>query len=299
MAGARARAAYLGYRAGAEIARALPPALAHPLARVAARTWMATSTARRQQVARNLERIAAATSARGAADASTDAVFAHYARYWYELFRLPHEDPTRLDARVDCVGFEYLEAAAAGHRGMLLALPHLGNWDFAGAWLASQGYAVTAVAEPVDPPELFDWFAATRARIGIQVVPLGPDAASAVLRALADERVVCLVCDRDITGDGVDVTFFGERTRLPGGPALLALRTGAPLLPVGLSFLPEGRHGIRILPPLPTDRRGRLRDDVARVTQQLADVFEELIGAAPDQWLMMQPNWPSDTGEQR
>jgi phosphatidylinositol dimannoside acyltransferase len=299
VAGARARAAYLGYRAGAEIARVLPPALAHPLARVASRTWMATSTARREQVARNLERIAAASADRGVADASTDAVFDHYARYWYELFRLPHEDVTQLDTRVDCDGFEYLQAAASGRRGVLLALPHLGNWDLAGAWLASRGYAVTAVAEPVDPPELFDWFVATRARIGIQVVRLGPDAASGALRALADERVVCLVCDRDITGDGVPVTFFGERTRLPGGPALLALRTGAPLLPVGLSFLPAGRHGIRILPPLPTDRRGRLRDDVARVTQQLADVFEELIGAAPDQWLMMQPNWPSDTGEQR
>jgi lauroyl/myristoyl acyltransferase len=295
VAGARARAAYLGYRAGAEIARVLPPALAHPLARVASRTWMATSTQRRHQVDRNLERIASTGAPRG----HTDAVFAHYARYWYELFRLPHEDLTRLDERVDCDGFEHLQAAAARHRGLLLALPHLGNWDLAGAWLATKGYKVTAVAEPVDPPELFDWFAATRERIGIQVVALGPDAGSAMLRAVRDERVVCLVCDRDLSGDGVDVTFFGERTRLPGGPALLALRTGAPLLPVGLSFLPDDRHGIRILPPLATDRQGRLRDDVARVTQQLATVFEELIAAAPEQWLMMQPNWPSDTGDSR
>ncbi len=299
MAGARARAAYLGYRAGAEIARVLPPALAHPLARVASRTWMATSTQRRHQVDRNLERIASTGKAAGAPRAHTDAVFAHYARYWYELFRLPHDDLTRLDERVDCDGFEHLQAAAARHRGLLLALPHLGNWDLAGAWLATKGYRVTAVAEPVDPPELFDWFAATRERIGIQVVALGPDAGSAMLGALREERVVCLVCDRDLSGDGVAVTFFGERTRLPGGPALLALRTGAPLLPVGLSFLPDDRHKIRVFPPLPTDRRGRLRDDVARVTQQLATVFEELIAAAPDQWLMMQPNWPSDTSDAR
>jgi lauroyl/myristoyl acyltransferase len=299
VAGARARAAYLGYRAGAEIARVLPPALAHPLARVASRTWMATSTQRRHQVDRNLDRIASTSQNTGAPRGHTDAVFAHYARYWYELFRLPHDDLTRLDERVDCDGFEHLQAAAARHRGLLLALPHLGNWDLAGAWLATKGYRVTAVAEPVDPPELFDWFAATREQIGIQVVALGPDAGSAMLGALREERVVCLVCDRDLSGDGVAVTFFGERTRLPGGPALLALRTGAPLLPVGLCFLPDDRHGIRILPPLPTDRRGRLRDDVARVTQQLATVFEELIAAAPDQWLMMQPNWPSDTSDPR
>ncbi|HSO95036.1 MAG TPA: phosphatidylinositol mannoside acyltransferase, partial [Acidimicrobiia bacterium] len=245
---------------------------------------------------RNLERIAPGD---GRGDASVDRVFDHYARYWYELFRLPHDDLTRLDARVDVHGFEHLEAAAAQHRGLLLALPHLGNWDLAGAWLASKGFAITAVAEPADPPELFDWFVETRARVGIQVIPLGGDAGSAVLRALGDDRVVCLVCDRDITGDGVPVTFFGERTRLPGGPALLALRTGTPLLPVGLSFLPDGRQGIRILEPLPSNRQGRLRDDVARVTQQLADVFEDLIRAAPDQWLMMQPNWPSDIGASR
>jgi KDO2-lipid IV(A) lauroyltransferase len=260
---------------------------------------MATSPRRRQQVARNLERVTATPPTAGAAHGSTGAVFDHYARYWYELFRLPHEDLARLDERVDCDGFEHHEAAAARHRGVLLALPHLGNWDLAGAWLARRGYRVTAVAEPVDPPELFDWFVANRARLGMQIVALGSDAGPAMLRALHDEGVVCLVCDRDLTGDGVPVTFFGERTHLPGGPALLALRTGAPLLPIGLAFLPGGRHQIRILPPLPTDRRGRLRDDVARVTQQLADVFEDLIRGAPDQWLMMQPNWPSDTGEQR
>jgi phosphatidylinositol dimannoside acyltransferase len=299
VAGARARAAYLGYRAGAEVARVLPPALAHPLARVAARTWVATATERRRQVDRNLERIAGPAVDADARRHAIDSVFDHYARYWYELFRLPHDDLDRLDERVDAEGFEHIEAAAAHHRGVILALPHLGNWDLAGAWLATRGYAVSAVAEPVDPPELFDWFAATRARIGIRVVALGPDAGPAVLRDLRDERVVCLVCDRDITGDGVEVTFFGERTRLPAGPATLTLRTGAPLLPVGLYFLPGGRHQIRILPPLPTDRQGRLRDDVTRVTQHLADIFEDLIRAAPDQWLMMQPNWPSDTGGER
>jgi phosphatidylinositol dimannoside acyltransferase len=297
VAGARARAAYLGYRAGAEIARVLPPALAQPLARVAARTWMTTSTQRRHQVARNLERVASTHPSTGVH--STEAVFDHYARYWYELFRLPYEDLDRLDERVECDGWEHLRAAAADGQGVLLALPHLGNWDVAGAWLATRGYPVTAVAEPVDPPELFDWFAATRERIGIQVLPLGPDAGSQVLRAVAAGRIVCLVCDRDLTGDGIPVTFFGERTSFPAGPALLAVRSGAPLLPVGLSFLPHGRHGVRILPPLPTDRRGRLRDDVARVTQHLADVFEELIAAVPDQWLMMQPNWPSDTATPR
>ena len=130
--------------------------------------------------------------------------------------------------------------------------------------------------------------------LGMRVIALGAEAGGVLLRELRDGRVVCLLCDRDLTGDGITVTFFGEKTRMPGGPAMLALRTGAPLLPVGLSFCPHDGHAARILAPVPADRQGRVRDDVSRVTQLLADRFEELIRATPDQWLMLQPNWPSD-----
>ncbi len=120
-----------------------------------------------------------------------------------------------------------------------------------------------------------------------------------MLRALRANRVVCLVCDRDLGGDGVAVDFFGEPTTLPAGPAALALRTGAALLPTGTYLLPRGGHLGRILPPLDTRRTGRFRDDVERVTRLLASRFEELIRAAPEQWLLMQPNWPSDRASDR
>jgi KDO2-lipid IV(A) lauroyltransferase len=177
---------------------------------------------------------------------------------------------------------------------VILALPHLGGFDFAAGWLAGRGAAPTVVVEPVEPPELFEWFASVRAAIGMEVVPLGPDAGRAILRALKANRVVCLLSDRDLAGDGVPVDFFGERTTMPGGPATLALRAGAPLLPVGVYFRPHGRHFAQIGPPLPVQREGRLRDDVGRITQELAHRFEELIREAPEQWHLMQPNWPSD-----
>ena len=199
-----------------------------------------------------------------------------------------------LEASTDSEGYEHIQAPQAEGRGVILALPHLGNWDAAGAWLAARGHALTVVAEPVEPPELFDWFAGERRALGMDVVPLGPDAIIEVLRAIGEGRVVCLVSDRDLTGDGIPIEFFGEPTTMPGGPALVALRTGAPLLPVGTYFGPGARHFIRIRPPVPAERRGRLRDDVQRVTQDLAYCFEELIGAAPDQWLMMQPMWPTN-----
>ena len=119
---------------------------------------------------------------------------------------------------------------------MILALPHMGGWDWAGRWLADQGIPVTVIVERIEPPELFDWFVTWRSDLGMKVVPLGPDAGRATLRALRDNEVVCLLSDRDIQRGGVEVEFFGERTTLPGGPATLALRTGAPLLPVGVYY---------------------------------------------------------------
>jgi len=298
VSGARGRAAYAGYRAAADVARVVPPALAQPLARATSWAWLASQRARRHQVARNLERIAPELSERARRRALVS-VFENYGRYWYELFWMSDVGAAPLLAAFDCQGLEHLEAAHALGRGVVVALPHLGNWDVAGAWIAARGFPVTTVAETASPPELFDWFVATRERLGMRVVPLGRAAGSAMVHDLGAGRVVCLLSDRDITGDGVEVTFFGEPTRLPGGPALLALRTGAPLLPVGLSFGPHRAHGARILAPLATERRARLRDDVIRVTQDLASNFEQLIRAAPDQWLMLQPMWPSDLSPTR
>lgn len=130
----------------------------------------------------------------------------------------------------------------------------------------------------------------------MHVVPLGPKAGTAVLKALEANHIVCLLADRDLQGTGIDVEFFGERTRLPGGPALLGLRSGAPVFPTAVYFDDELGHLGLVRPPLDTARRGSLRTDVARVTQDLAAEFETLIRRSPDQWHLLQPNWPSDPG---
>jgi KDO2-lipid IV(A) lauroyltransferase len=158
---------------------------------------------------------------------------------------------------------------------------------------------VLAVVEPVEPPELFEWFASVRRSLGMEIVPLGPDVATTVLRALRDNRLACLVSDRDLTGDGVAVEFFGETTTLPAGPATLALRTGAALIPVAVYFGTGREHHAVVRPPLQIAREGRLRDDVARITQCLAREFEVLIREAPHQWHLMVANWPSDRGRER
>jgi len=154
------------------------------------------------------------------------------------------------------------------------------------------------VVEPVEPPELFEWFAEFRQGLGLTVVPLGPEATAGVLRTLRAGGVVGLLSDRDLGGTGIDVEFFGEHTTLPAGPATLALRTGAPLVPCAVFFDGDGHRGV-ICPPLDTSRHGSLREDVARITQLLADALAELIRRAPDQWHVFQPNWPSDRDSRR
>jgi KDO2-lipid IV(A) lauroyltransferase len=227
---------------------------------------------------------------------SVDAAFAWYGRYWGESFRLPRMSFERIDAGMSWSGFVHLEKAIEDGRGVILALPHLGGWEWGGFWLVQQRRPVTVVVEALEPPELFEWFAGFRRGLGMEIVPVGPQAGSAVVRALKAGHVVCLLCDRNVSdGGGVEVEFFGERTTLPGGPATLAMRTGAPLLPAAVYFTDRhsGHLGL-VRPPISANRTGSFRTDVQRITQALACELEQLIRREPTQWHLLQPNWPSD-----
>jgi lauroyl/myristoyl acyltransferase len=289
-----ARSSYFAYRAGEAVARLVPPVIGTPAARGVAQLGGALMTGRRAQVERNLRRIHGPGYGGAALRRDVAATFDSYGRYFYELFRLSLLTPEWINEHFHCTGVEHVWAGVNEGKGAVLALPHLGNWDFAGAWLALQGFTVTVVAEPVEPPELFEWFVDTRERLGMRVIPLSPSAGTDVLRAVRANEVVCLLADRDLTGDGVAVDFFGERTTLPGGPAMTALRAGAPLLPTGCFFMDHGDCRADIRPPLDTVRSGRLRDDLSRVTQDLAHAYEDLIRVDPTHWHLLQPNWPSD-----
>jgi lauroyl/myristoyl acyltransferase len=253
---------------------------------------------RRVMIGRHLQRIHGPGLVGAALDREVDRAFDSYARYWMESFRLPGITCAELEQGMSYEGLSHLEVAKAQGRGVIMAMPHLGGWDFGGAWLAAIGFPLTVVVEPIEPPELFEWFADFRRSMGLTVVPLGPQATSGVLGTLREGGVVGLLSDRDLTGHGIEVTFFGERTTLPAGPATLALRTGAPLLPCAVFFEGRGHRGV-VGAPLDTARQGSLRQDIGRVTQLLADQLAVLIARAPEQWHVFQPNWPSDPGYHR
>lgn len=281
------------YRLGSSIARTLPEAWVLPASDLAGRAAARVLGERRRMLSRHLQRVRPGLSG-VELRATVDAAFASYARYWIESFRLPGLGPDVVDTGFSYEGYAHIRDALDEGSGAIVALPHLGGWEWAAFWLAAiEDVPVTAVVETLEPPELFEWFVELRSSLGMTVVPLGPRAGSESLRALRAGEVLCLVCDRDIGGHGVEVDFFGETTTLPAGPATLAFRTGAPILPTAVYFDGAGHH-TRVAPPLVVERRGSLRDDVARVTQDLAVALEALVSAAPEQWHLMQPNWPSD-----
>jgi KDO2-lipid IV(A) lauroyltransferase len=222
-----------------------------------------------------------------ARDAAVRAAFASYARYWMESLRLLEMDPADVDAGFSIEGLDHIRAALDAGTGAILALPHVGGWEVGGSWFVRQGFPLTVVVEALKPPELFAWFADLRRSQGFTVIPLNRSAGMSVVRALRANQIVALVSDRDIAGGGVEVEFFGERTTLPAGPATLASRLQVPLLPTAVYFDGPGHHAV-VRPPLPMD------GDVTTITQALAHELEDLIRAAPEQWHLFQPNWPSD-----
>ena len=283
------------FQLGSTLARSLPAPVADVVARGLGTGAAVVAAERRAQVERNLRRVHGPDFGGWPLRRAVAATFESYARYWVESFRLPGTPPEVLDAGIVVEDWGRVLKALEDGKGAILALPHLGGWEWAGFWVAAvEHQPITVVVEALDPPDLYEWFVALRESFGMHVVPLGPTAAGAVLRALRENHVVCLLCDRDIGGGGVEVEFLGERTTLPAGPATLALRTGAPLFPTAVYYGGErGRRGL-VRPALDLARTGRLRDDVARVTQVLADELADLIRHQPEQWHLLQPNWPSD-----
>ncbi|WP_344213389.1 phosphatidylinositol mannoside acyltransferase [Kribbella sancticallisti] len=217
-------------------------------------------------------------------DALTRAGMRSYLRYWQEAFRLPEWDDARIVGRVRTVNEKVLRDAHAAGKGVICALPHLANYDHAGAWAGRTGMPVSTVAERLRPESLFDRFVAYRAKLGMEVLPLtGSD--EHVFGVLAERLraggFVCLVADRDLSERGVPVEFFDRQTRMPAGPAALSVRTGAPLIPATLHY--DGPDLVITFHD-PIDKTG----GPARMTQRCADAFAEGIAAHPQDWHMLQ-----------
>lgn len=294
--------AVAGYKVASMLARVAPASVL-----TGASVGVGSSLARamkqnKAMVMRHLQRVDPSLSGKRL-HVATQQAFVSYTRYYLETFCLPSQSTSQIAAGHQVEGFEHIERAASHGKGTILALPHMGGWEWSGRWLIDQGFQLTAVVERLENTELFEWFVNLRSRYGVNVIALTDDAGVAVGKALRDNHVVSLLCDRDIPKDGkrtgVEVQFFGETTTVPAGPAFFALRTGASLLPMATFFTPGANgHKAVIRPALVVERQGSLREDVSRISQLLMLEIENLIRQAPEQWHLFQPNWPSDPGYQ-
>jgi KDO2-lipid IV(A) lauroyltransferase len=225
-----------------------------------------------------------------------------YARYWLEIFRLPVMPMQRLVSDVSESGYidRAFEHLAAG-RGVIFALPHMGNWDQAGAWIIARGAgSFTTVAERLEPESVYERFVALREGLGMEVLPASGGACrfGILAQRLRAGRLVCLPTDRDITGSGVEVEFFGEKARMVGGPAALAVQTGAALMPAILWYQGEG-WGVHVHDEIPVPAEGDRKQKVAVMTQQVARLFEEGIRQHPADWHMLQRVFVADLDPDR
>jgi phosphatidylinositol dimannoside acyltransferase len=283
------------YKTCAALFRTVPRPVSEVITKSVYAAVAELSPERRLLVTRHLHRAAGDDLEGVALDRAIRETFKSYGHYWVESFRLARLRADELDHGFSYEGLGHVIRHVRVGEGTIMVLPHLGGWEWGAFWTARiLGAEVTAVVEPIEPPELFDFFARFRESLGLHIVPLGPAAGRTVMRALRDGHVIALLADRDLEGTGVEVEFFGERTTLPAGPATIALRTGAPLIPAAIYFR-DGRHHAVVRPPIPVSRAGGgFRLDVQRITQQVAHELEDLIRIAPDQWHLQQPNWPSD-----
>ena len=272
----------------------LPRRVAAALASAAGLIIAALWRGKRPLVRTNLRRVLGPQPSDAALEQLVTKAFVSYANYWVESARVVALRSDQIESTFTIEGFERFRLEMAKGRGVVIVLPHVGSWEYGGRWLAQQGYPMTTVGELLEPPELFEWFTSQRGALGLTVMPPGPGTTVRLLDTLRAGRVVGLLADRDLVGNGVAVEFFGEKTTLPGGPALLALRSGAPLMTCAIYQRPGGRYHAIMQPPLDSTRTGPMRQDVQRLTEDAARALEHLIRVSPEQWHLFQPNWPSD-----
>ena len=284
-----------GYAAGWRATRLLPEPVARAAFAGGAQLAVRRDGPRVRQLRANLDVVTGGGLDDAALDELTGAAMRSYARYWEEAFRLPVLSRERVIAGSHMPGQEHLERARDAGRGVVFALPHSGNWDAAGVWLVDWlGGPFLTVAERLRPESLYRRFVEFREGLGMRVVPLtgGERPSTTVLKEwLTAGGTTCLLVDRDLSGAGVPVTFFGRQTTMPGGPALLAAQTGAALLPAVCQFDGAGWRFV-VHPEVPVDGPGRLRDRVTGAMQQVADAFATTIAERPEDWHVLGRIWP-------
>jgi KDO2-lipid IV(A) lauroyltransferase len=283
---------YWGYRSAEWLAMSLPERTGRRVFETLGRVAHRRLHGVRATVAANQARVLGAEPTDARVDHATREAFELYARFWFDAFRIRTMPEKEFNERIVVIGVENIDRALEAGKGCVCALPHMGNWDAAGHWFGANGYRIAAVAEELRPPRLYELFLRHREELGMRIVGLTKEGhvGQQLKQLLSENWMVALVADRDLTGRGTEVEMFGAIRRVPAGPALLSLSSGAPLVVCPVYTRDDGWE-VRIEEPLEIERTGVIREDVAALSRLMAERFERAIAAKPTDWHMFQPAW--------
>ena len=283
-------ATYLLYRSLSWLAPLLPTKSGRSAYESAGRLFFRLASGVRATVAANQAQVLGRPVDDPLVQASTREAFALYGRYWFDTFNVLGWSDERVMDSFRFEGAEHVEKGLADGKGVVIALPHTGNWDVGGRAMGLRVAPVVSVAEHLKPDRLFELFLEHRRQLGMEIIDLSSDHVGRQLtQRLEQNRIVALVADRDLSGGGVEVEMFGRTRRMPAGPALLALSSGAPLLSGPTYTTREG--WVEVLTPVSIESTGKRKDDIIALTRALAAAFERAIAAAPPDWHLFQPGW--------
>lgn len=276
------------YQIGARILRALPAGMRHAAMAPGGSAWYWLSPGQRRAALDNYAAVLERERSDPAVAQVARRAFQNYGRMLADFVLMGSLEPDDLLRQITFEGLEHVDAALAQGRGAIMAVPHMGSWDMAGSWAAAKGYSVFAVAERF-PGSLNNAVVDTRQRFGLNVIPLGRSAVRAITDALRSNGVVALLCDLE-QGPGVDVRFFGRRAVVPGGPAAIAIKTGAALLPSYVYGVGPSRYHVHLDPSFSWPAT----ETKASLMQRVVTRFEDFIKERPDQWYAFRPLFKGD-----
>jgi phosphatidylinositol dimannoside acyltransferase len=281
---------YLGYRAMHRFVPLLPTRTGRAIFVGGGRLLFRLLPRKRAIVAANQAQVLGRPADDPLVQASTREAFALYARYWFDSFNVLSWSDEQVVEAFRFANLDLVEKGLANGKGVVIGLPHMSNWDVGGRAMAIRAAPLVSVAEHLEPEELFRLFLEHRRELRMDIIDLAtPHVGRQLSGRLEKNRIVALVADRDLTGGGVEVEMFGRARRMPAGPAMLSLATGAPLLAAQIVTTPDGwTLTFREISIEPTGRR---KDDIRELTQALATAFETGISAAPSDWHLFQPAW--------
>lgn len=287
--------AYLPFLVGVRIFGALPEAVARNVGLMLGSLAARTKKKGRPLLSRHMRRVMGSAASDREIDAAVDGMFRSYGRYWAETLWFKAHRRDFILANTERINFRPVDEAIAAHRGIVFAVPHIGNWEIAGVVANDLGLDLMAVAEDLPNKRITDWFLGVRAQFGIHVVlTTDPSLRSKMVKLLRSGGALALLADRDVTGNGIPVMFFGEMTTMPAGPTVLAELTDSALIPVAVYFKEGAGYRIEVGDTIVIPDAETRSERIALGVQLVADVLEAQIRKEPSQWHLFQPNWPSD-----